>query len=106
MKGRALKGIVLVLLAMSVFLASGCASEKHYRAVEKKALEYYQDKYGLEDITVTDSYKAGNSGLFGYLDVEDRAYEMSDGNSVFWDEDNERFSDNAQADEINEAFRS
>lgn len=106
MNHRTAKGIIVIITALCLCLLAGCASQKHYEKVEKRALEYYQEKYGLEDITITDSYKAGNNGLFGFLDVKDRAYEMSDGNSVFWDDDAEKFSDNAQAEEINEAFRS
>ena len=94
------------MTALCLSLLVGCGSLKHYEKVEKRALEYYQDKYGLKNVTVINSYKAGNNGLFGFLDVKDRAYEMNDGNSVFWDDDAEKFSDNAQAEEINKAFRS
>lgn len=92
------------LAASCIALFTGCEDKAHYEQVEKKALQYYQDKYGVKNVTITDSYKAGNYGLFGYVGVKDRAYELSDGNSIFWDDDRGTFADNAQAPEIIVAF--
>ena len=73
----------LLTVLLCLFLLGGCAEERrHYASVEKQAQKWYREKYGIKDATVTDSFKAGNAGLFGYLDVKDRAYEMSDRKSV------------------------
>ncbi len=95
--------LLLAVLCLSVL--GGCASQRHYKQVEKRAQKYYAEKYGVKGVTVEDSYKAGNSGLFGYIGVNDRAYVMSDGSTVYWDDDAETFSDDAQSDEIMEDFR-
>ncbi|MBR4162107.1 MAG: hypothetical protein IKR11_01210 [Solobacterium sp.] len=97
-----LKPLLSGLLSLSIL--SGCTNRKYYDDVEKNALEYYKDKYHLQDVTVVRSYKAGNNGLFGYIGVKDRAYEMSDGNSVYWAESLQKYSDNAQSKEITKAF--
>ncbi|MBQ1476486.1 MAG: hypothetical protein IIZ21_04300, partial [Firmicutes bacterium] len=97
---RVRKEVLLALALAFSALLSGCMDRAHYDRVEKKALKYYQNKYSKKDVEIVDSYKAGNNGLFGYLGVEDRAYEMSDGSSVYWDDSLETFADNAQADQI------
>ena len=95
----------LILCILCLFLLSGCVEERvHYASVEKKAQTWYRKKYGLKDVSITSSFKAGNSGLFGYIGVADRAYEMSDGYFVYWDDDKETFYDNRQAEEINRDF--
>lgn len=96
--------VALILAASCIALFSGCEDKAHYDDVEKKALQYYQGKYGVKGVSITNSYKAGNSGLFGYAGVKDRAYELSDGNAIFWDDDSAVFADNAQASEIISAF--
>ena len=98
-KKRAFAALLAVTLAAAAVLC-GCQNDAHYEDVEKKALQYYQDKYGKKDVEIVDSLKAGNNGLFGYLDVKDRAYEMSDGFSVYWDDSAQTFADNAQAEAI------
>jgi len=100
------KVMLFLLAVLSLVLLCGCASPRHYHEVEKKAVRYYREKYGLRGVTVEDSNVAGNNGLFGYLGVKDRAYEMSDGSTVYWDDSAEKFSDNAQKDEILKAFES
>ena len=100
-----------ILKTLPAFLAlaclAGCSREEreHYKEVEKNAAAYYKNKYG-EDVTVVDSKVAGNSGLFGYHGVVDRAYEMSDGTQVYWNDEEEYFADNRQAEEIAAALRS
>ena len=87
------------ILLLSV-LSAGCGKEaRHYQQVEKDAVLYYQAKYGGRE-TVADSFKAGNDGLFGYIGVKDRAYEMSDGFYVYWNDSEGYFADNRQAEEI------
>ena len=102
-----LKTVILIILAsaLAAALLSGCRSAKESEDLKRDALRYYQKKYGLKDVTVTDSFKAGNPGLFGYISVTDMAYVMSDGNSVYWNDTDKTFSDSAQANEINRAFR-
>ena len=85
---------------LCMLLLGGCAGERRADDVGRRALAYYRDKYGPGSVTVADAYKAGNSGLFGYLDVKDLAIEMSDGNTVYWDDSAGTFADNAQAEEI------
>ena len=97
---RVRKEVLLALALAFSALLSGCMDRAHYDRVEKKALKYYQSKYGNKDVEIVDGYKAGNNGLFGYLGVKDRAYDMSDGSSVYWDDSLETFADNAQADQI------
>lgn len=107
--GRKSRGLKTLLRLMSVGLAltclSGCAKEKaHYENVQRKAEKYFKEKYG-EKASVVKSTVAGNSGLFGYMGVKDRAYEMSDGTMVYWDDDEEYFADNKQAEEIAAALK-
>ena len=92
---------VLILLTL---LLCGCENSRHYKQVEANALKYYKQKYGLKDVEVKNDTAAGNAGLFGYIGVKDRAYEMSDGNSVYWNEERGTFAENAQEDEIRKAF--
>ena len=95
---------ICILLIFAVLVSCGCGLGSHYEKVEKKALKYYQEKYG-KDVTVVESYRAGNYGLFGMIEVKDRAYVMSDGYSVYWDDDKGILADNAQAETINGDFR-
>ncbi len=104
MNGEMKNAKIMLLAFVTLFLLSGCKDDRHYEEVEKKALSYYKEKYGLKDVEITDSCKAGNSGLFGYLDVKDRAYEMSDGHSVYWNEYGQYFADDRQAAAIKEDF--
>ncbi len=83
----------------------GCTDRKHYEDAEKAALRYYKEKYNLEEITIVNSIRAGNSGLFGYVHVRNRAYEMSDGNTVYWNDSLQKLSDTRQAEEITAAFQ-
>lgn len=94
---------ILVILTLALLLG-GCADQMHYRKVERGALHYYRNKYQLKDVEISGSYKAGNSGLFGFAGVKDRAYEMSDGFHVYWDDDEETYADDRQADQIKEDF--
>lgn len=106
MKQKKSKKSFLLLNALCAVFMTGCTSQKHYDEVEKQALKYYREKYDLKNVTIEKAYKAGNNGLFGYVGVKNRAYDMSDGHAVYWDEYTETFADNAQADEILNAFRS
>ncbi len=100
-----LKILSAVCLLISAGYLSGCARDKaHYEAVQKKALSYYRKKYNDRKVTITESYKAGNSGLFGYIGVKDRAYDLSDGYSIYWNETEQTYADNRQAEEITAAF--
>ena len=94
------KGLLCVFL-LALLLLSGCTS-LHYENVERRALKYYKEKYGLKDVDIKRSYKAGNNGMFGYTETEDRAYEMSDGYSVYWNNTQKYFADDRQAKEIKE----
>ena len=95
----------ILLLLLCVFLLSSCSKErKYYEAVEKRALSWYEEKYSLKGVEIVSSFKAGNSGLFGYIGVDDRAYETSDGYYIYWDDSEEIFYDSRQAAKINEAF--
>ena len=97
---------LLLPAGLALAALAGCGKEKaHYDEVERKAVEYYKDKYG-DKVTVVDGFKAGNSGLFGYIGVDDRAYEMSDGAMVYWNEGEQYFADNRQAEEIVAALKS
>ena len=98
------KGLLCVFL-LALLLLSGCTS-LHYENVERRALKYYKEKYGLKDVDIKRSYKAGNNGMFGYTETEDRAYEMSDGYSVYWNNTQKYFADDRQAEEIKEDFDS
>ena len=49
-------------------------------------------------------FKAGNSGLFGYIGVEDLAFEVSDGSFIYYDKEEDRFYDSKQAEQIEEDF--
>ena len=91
---------LMLLLLFTMLLLSACGNRAHYEEVEKRALEYYQEKYGTKNVSIESSIVAGNYGLFGLIGVKDRAYEMSDGYYVYWDDDEETFSDNAQAEQI------
>ena len=96
--------LLAVLLAVCGCLLTGCGDAVHYKAVEKKAASYYKQKYGGRKPEIVDSFKAGNSGLFGYIGVKDRAYELEDGTFIYWDDDEETFADTRQAAEINKAL--
>ena len=98
------KGLLCVFL-LALLLLSGCTS-LHYENVERRALQYYKEKYGLKDVDIKRSYKAGNNGMLGYTETEDRAYEMSDGYSVYWNNTQKYFADDRQAKEIKEDFDS
>ena len=63
---RVRKEVLLALALAFSALLSGCMDRAHYDRVEKKALQYYQNKYSKKDVEIVDSYKAGNNGLFGY----------------------------------------
>ena len=97
-------GRLLGVLVLLTLLLCGCEDSRHYKQVEANALKYYKQKYNLDDVEVKNVLAAGNAGLFGYTGVKDRAYEMSDGNSVYWNEANGTFADNAQEEEIQKAF--
>jgi len=97
-------GRLLGVLVLLTLLLCGCEDSRHYKQVEANALKYYKQKYNLDDVEVKNVLAAGNAGLFGYTGVKDRAYEMSDGNSVYWNEENGTFADNAQEEEIQKAF--
>ncbi len=100
-----LKVVSVIGLVITAAGLSGCAEDrKHYDTVQKKALSYYRKKYNDRKVTITESYKAGNSGLFGYIGVKDRAYVLSDGYSVYWNETEQTYADNRQAEEIASAF--
>ena len=93
-----------LLLAVPVLL-TGCGEQRrHYRAVEKKAVSYYREKYGGRKPKIVDSCKAGNSGLFGYMGVKDRAYKLDDGSWIYWDDEEMTFADTRQAEEIGAAM--
>ena len=92
------------ILAAAVSMLWGCTDRKHYEEAEQNALKYYKNKYDLKDVSVVRSWKAGNYGLFGYIGVKDRAYEMSDGNTVYWADSTQKLADSRQAKEIAEAF--
>ena len=101
-KKRILVGIIACAAALSL---SGCMkSAEHYRKVETGAVRYYKKKYG-DRVTVEKSIIVGDSGLFGYLGLKDRAYTLSDGVQVFWNDDEEYYADNRQAEEISAALR-
>ena len=101
--GKGLFRIFFMTVFCSVLLG-GCSDPKRAEEIKNKALNYYKNKYKLEDVTITGSNAAGNNGLFGYLDVKDRAFEMSDGHSVYWNDAAETFADNGQAELIQEDF--
>ncbi len=91
-------------LVLFAFL-SGCVNRSRQGdRIKADALKYYKGKYSLSGIEVVNSFKAGNSGLFGYLGVKDTAYEMSDGEWVLWDDGTKVYSDTRQAKQIREAF--
>ena len=48
----------------------------------------------------TGTQDGGDYGLLVYIGVKNRAYEMSDGFSVFWDDSEQVFADNAQAQDV------
>ena len=64
--------IAAVCLLLPLCLSACGDNSLHYKAVEKKAISYYKKKYGTK-ADIVDRYKAGNSGLFGYVGVRDRA---------------------------------
>ena len=99
-----MRKILLILLCL--LMIAGCSPQerRHYREVEKNALSYYREKYDDRSAKIENTFKAGNDGLFGYLDVGDRAYEMSDGCYVYWDDSEAVFYDTRQAEAINQAF--
>ncbi|MBQ3392762.1 MAG: hypothetical protein IJG52_05035 [Lachnospiraceae bacterium] len=96
-------GYAAAFVLLCAALLTGCGNSAHYRKAERGAQRYYRDKYGGKE-TVTDSFKAGNSGLFGFIGVKDRAYEMSDGAMVYWNDSEEYYADNRQAEEITKAL--
>lgn len=102
-KKRVLMALLAVVLSAAALLC-GCESSRHYASVEKQALKYYQKKYGVKGVEIVDVNAAGDYGLFGYIGVKNRAYEMSDGFSVFWDDSEQVFADNAQAQAIRADF--
>ena len=90
----------IISAGLTLICLCGCGKQKaHYEEVRRKAEKYFKEKYG-EKAEVVDSIVAGNNGLFGYLGVDDRAYEMSDGTMVYWNDKEEYFADNKQAEEI------
>ena len=100
------KPLLLMAVGLMLTCLSGCAKEKaHYTDVQRKAEKYFKEKYG-EKASVVNSTVAGNYGLFGYLGVKDRAYEMSDGTMVYWNDEEQYFADNKQTEEITAALRS
>ena len=96
---------VFIMTALCMFLLGGCSDPKRAEEIKNKALIYYKNKYKLEDVTITGSKVAGNNGLFGYAGVKDKAFEMSDGYSIYWNDATETFADNAQAEKIQEDFK-
>lgn len=101
---KPLLGLISVGLALTCL--SGCAKKKaHYEDVQRRAEKYFKEKYG-EKASVVSSKAAGNSGLFGYVSVKDRAYEMSDGTMVYWNDEAQYFADNRQSEEIASALTS
>ena len=69
---RAVRRKAAVILLLCAALLTGCGDSAHYRKAERGAQRYYRDKYGGKE-TVTDSFKAGNSGLFGFIGVKEDA---------------------------------
>ena len=85
-----------------LFFQTSCKDKKE--DIAKKAKAYYEKKYDLKDATLSDPFKAGNSGLFGYIGVEDLAFEVSDGSFIYYDKEEDRFYDSKQAKQIEEDF--
>ena len=101
-KKRILLGIIACAAALCL---SGCLkSAEHYRKVETGAVRYYKKKYG-DRVTVVKSIIVGDYGLFGALGLKNRAYTLSDGVQVYWNDDEEYYADNRQAEEISAALR-
>ena len=89
-----------------LLLLTGCARRRNTEKYQIQALEYYRTKYSVEDVTVISAYKDGYyEGLFGYVDLKDMAYELSDGNTVYYRASEGSFADNAQGKTIVAAFQ-
>ena len=97
-----MKDKISILFLCLLFLLSSC--KDNGKDMQKKAKAYYEKKYDLKDVTLSDPFKAGNSGLFGYIGVEDLAFEVSDGSFIYYDKEEDRFYDSKQAEQIEEDF--
>ena len=85
-----------------LFFLTSCKGKKE--DIAEKAVSYYEDKYDLKDVSLLSLIKAGNSGLFGYAGVKDLAFEISDGNFIYYDDEENKFYDTRQAAQIKEDF--
>ncbi|MCR4632615.1 MAG: hypothetical protein K5648_00640 [Erysipelotrichaceae bacterium] len=85
-----------------LFSLTSCLDRRNTK--QRQALSYYKKKYGLKSVEIVDSFKAGNSGLFGYAGVKDLAFEVSDGTFIYYDDYEDEFYDDYQAKQIAEDF--
>ena len=92
------------LLALAALLGGCLDKRKEENTAKSEALTYYRKKYNDRKITLEETIRAGNSGLFGYIGVKNRAYKMSDGYWVYHADGTDIYADNRQAEEIQEAF--
>lgn len=108
-KGKRKKTSLIGIIAILTMLVTGCNSlsdeeKTQLDDTKKKAAEYYNDKYNLDE-TVEDYDYDYNDGLFGAAyDTETMYFEMSDGYVVVYDVNNERMMDNRQSQEIVDAI--
>ena len=100
MPSRRCRRPMLLAALCLLLLLTGCGS-KEAAERQQAALEYYQAKYGVEDVTVTYAHKDGyHDGLFGYAGSKDMAYGLSDGHTVYYHNGSASFADDAQSDLI------
>lgn len=92
------------LICGILFSLTSCLNKR--ASVERQALSYYKKKYKLKNVEIVDSFKAGNSGLFGYAGVKDLAFEVSDGTFIYYEDSDNKFYDDRQAKQIAEDFAS
>lgn len=91
----------------TVILVLGACSEKVSQQEQEQleelvveAEEYYQSKY-VEKVAVKEYEYSKSDGLFGYdYDTSVAYFYMEDGSTVCWNQKNDRFSDDYQAETI------
>ena len=101
---------IIVIMISMVMLMCGCdkVADEEKQELERRgnmAVEYYNEKYNVKETAVESTYDYV-SGLSGRVyDTEDLMFfTMSDGKTVVYDIQNNRFLDNRQSEEISKAI--
>mgnify|MGYP004476662029 FL=1 len=100
--------LICILLIVTVFQFTGCASKEEIEELENmydKSIEYYKNKYDLDNVSIKKHYIIStNNGPVPQI-TGPKCYVMSDGTKVIWTKD-KKFVDDRQSDEIQEDIKS